>query len=115
LPSIGPMVSLMNETPKDTTSRRVTRSGGVPRQNGHAIRALREKDGQSQTALARAARIDQSTLSAIENEISSAPATTLNRIARGLCVPVAAITRGWDTEDEGVAEDEPEPAAAAAA
>ena len=106
----------MEETPKDTMSRRVTRSGRPPRQNGPAIRALREKDGQSQTALAKSARIDQSTLSAIENELSSAPATTLNRIARGLCVPVAAITRGWDTGSEPAAEDEdePEPASAAA-
>lgn len=102
------MVSLMNETPKDTTSRRVTRSGVVPRQNGHAIRALREKDGQSQTALAGVAGIDQSTLSAIENEISSAPATTLNRIARGLSVPAAAITRTWEGAREVEAEAEPD-------
>jgi transcriptional regulator with XRE-family HTH domain len=92
------MVSLMNKTPRDTTSRRVTRSGTVPRQNGPAIRALREKDGWTQKALAEAAGLRQASLSDIEREASSATAITLNKLARNLGVPVAAILRDKDDE-----------------
>lgn len=103
------MVSRMKETPKDTKSRRVTRSGAVPRQNGPAIRALREKDGWSQPELARASGISQGNLSAIETETDNAGVLTLNRIARQLRVPVAAIMR---EPDDGGAPAEPEPAVA---
>lgn len=80
------MVSLMEGTPKDTTST-------APRQNGAAIRALREKDGCTQTAFAKAVGIRQASLSQIENEAVNAGVATLNLIARALHVPVAAITR----------------------
>lgn len=93
------MVSLMEETPKDTTSGRVTRYGKPPRQHGPAIRELRKKDGWSQTRLAKAVGIHQSTLSAIESELSNAADTTLNLIARKLRVPVDAIMRDWDDEN----------------
>lgn len=107
------MVSLMEETPKDTASRRVTRHGTPPRQNGLAIRALREKDGWSQSALATAAGIRQASLSAIESEQSNATVRTLNILARQLRVPVAAIMR--DRDDEADTDDAvPEPQGAAA-
>lgn len=95
------MVSLMEETPKDTASGRVTRNGKPPRQHGPAIAALREKDGLSQTKLAKAVGIHQSTLSAIENEQSSASMPTLNLIARRLGVPVAAVMRYQDDDEAG--------------
>lgn len=101
----------MEETPQDTGGQRAARDGSRPRQNGPAIRAIREKDGWTQTGLAKAAGIRQATLSGIENETSSATVVTLNRIARKLRVPVGAIMR--DLEDE--AEDavaEPQGAAA---
>ncbi len=66
------------------------------RQNGAAIRSLREKDGWSQDALAKAAGLRQATLSVIETEYSNATVRTLNRIARQLRVPVAAIMRDYD-------------------
>lgn len=85
------MVSFMEGTPKDSKS--------PPRQNGAAIRALREKDGWTQAALAEAVGIRQATLSAIESESASAYVTTLNLIARAMRVPVAAIMR--DCDDTG--------------
>lgn len=98
----------MEETPKDTASGRVTRNGKPPRQHGPAIAALREKDGLSQTKLAKAVGIHQSTLSSIESEQSNASMPTLNLIARSLGVPVAAILRYREEED---APAEPEDAA----
>lgn len=93
------MVSLMEETPKDATSGRVTRHGKPVRQHGPALRALREKDGWSQNKFAKAVGIHQSTLSAIENEQQNASIPTLNLIARKLRVPVDAIMRNPDEED----------------
>ena len=100
----------MEETPQDTEGHRVTRGGSPPRQNGAAIRAIREKDGWTQAALARAVKIKQGTLSGIEREVDNAGIAALNRIARKLRVPVGAIMR--DRDDEA-AEAEPEGAAAA--
>lgn len=62
-------------------------------QNGTAIRCLREKDGWSVRALADRAGISQAALSYIELEDRSASPHVLNRIARALCVPEAAIRR----------------------
>lgn len=109
------MVSPMEETPRDTGVRRVTRDGSRPRQNGPAIRAIREKDCWTQTALAKAVGIRQGTLSDIETEAASATVVTLNKIARKLRVPVDAIMRDPADEDapaEPVAAAEPEVAAA---
>lgn len=103
------MVSHMGETPKDTDGHRVARDGSRPRQNGPAIRAIREKDGWTQTALAKAAGIKQATLSAIESELTNTTVATLNKLARNLRVPVAAIMRDRDEED---AKAEPEGVAA---
>jgi transcriptional regulator with XRE-family HTH domain len=99
----------MNETPKDTTSNRVVPQ---PRQNGLAIRVIREKDGWSQNQLARMVGIAQPSLSEIEGETVNAKVVTLNRIARQLHIPVGAIMRGPHPDAE--AEAEPEPAGAAA-
>lgn len=86
----------MEGTLKDTTSAGATRGSRPRRQNGAAIRALREKDGWSQTALAEKVGIRQASLSAIESESANAYITTLNLIARALRVPVAAIMRDCD-------------------
>jgi XRE family transcriptional regulator, regulator of sulfur utilization len=63
------------------------------RQNGAAIRSLREKDGWHQPEFARRVGMSQSALSNIEREKRSARPATIHRIARALRVPVAAITR----------------------
>jgi transcriptional regulator with XRE-family HTH domain len=82
----------MARTSQDTAGPPVTRT----RQNGAAIRALREKDGWTQDGLASASGINQAYLSLIESETRDAPVTTINRIARALRVPVAAIMRELD-------------------
>lgn len=63
------------------------------RHNGIAIRCLREKDGWSQTAFAATVGLTQAGLSNIEIEAKGTTISTLNRIARALSVPVAAILR----------------------
>jgi transcriptional regulator with XRE-family HTH domain len=108
------MLSSMNETPKDTKSPRVAHIAPLPRQNGLAIRVIREKDGLSQNQLARMVGIAQPSLSEIEKETVNARVVTLNRIAHQLHIPVAAIMRGRYAEAETEAEPEPEPAGAAA-
>jgi transcriptional regulator with XRE-family HTH domain len=69
---------------------------GKLRQNGAAIRSLREKDGWHQPDFAREVGMSQSALSNIEREKRSARPATIHRIARVLRVPVAAITRESD-------------------
>src|SRR5215468_12030612 len=69
---------------------------GKLRQNGAAIRSLREKDGWHQPEFARKVGMSQSALSNIEREKRSARPATIHRIARVLRVPVAAITREYD-------------------
>ena len=69
------------------------------RQNGAAIRSLREKDGWHQPAFAREVRITQAALSNIEREKRGARPATIHRIAHVLRVPVAAITREYDETD----------------
>lgn len=70
------------------------------RQNGPAIRSLREKDGVTQEDFARTVGLSQATLSNIERERRPVSMRTLNRIARALCVPTAAITRYYDGAPE---------------
>jgi transcriptional regulator with XRE-family HTH domain len=72
---------------------------GKLRQNGAAIRSLREKDGWHQPDFAREVGMSQSALSNIEREKRSARPATIHRIARVLRVPVAAITRESDGPD----------------
>jgi transcriptional regulator with XRE-family HTH domain len=71
------------------------RAGKRLRQNGAAIRSLREKDGWQQPDFARMAGMSQSALSNIEREKRSARPATIHRIARVLRVPAAAITRDF--------------------
>lgn len=80
----------MSRTPTDTSGPK--RAVKVI-QNGPAIRSLREKDGYPQTDFARKLGVFQSTLSNIERETKSTSRAMLNRIARELRVPVAAIMR----------------------
>lgn len=72
------------------------RAPGKLRQNGPAIRSLREKDGWHQPEFARKVGMSQAALSNIEREKRSARPATIHRIARALRVPVAAITRESD-------------------
>jgi transcriptional regulator with XRE-family HTH domain len=69
------------------------------RQNGAAIRSLREKDGWHQPDFAREVGVTQAALSNIEREKRGARPATIHRIARVLRVPVAAITREFDEPD----------------
>ena len=69
------------------------------RQNGAAIRSLREKDGWHQPDFARQVGMSQSALSNIEREKRGARPVTIYRIAHALRVPVAAITRGYDESE----------------
>jgi transcriptional regulator with XRE-family HTH domain len=86
-------------TPRVQISREPSRL----RQNGAAIRSLREKDGWHQPEFARKVGMSQSALSNIEREKRSARPATIHRIARALRVPVAAITREHDYDVGGSA------------
>jgi transcriptional regulator with XRE-family HTH domain len=71
---------------------------GAPRrtrQNGAAIRALRRKDGQSVPDFAEAAALGEQALRNIENGFRQGSWEALNRIAKALAVPVAAIVNDW--------------------
>lgn len=85
----------MSETQQDTAAPRRIRIRGPQRapQNGAAIRSLREKDGYTQRAFAEAVGMKAANLCLIEGENRFARVSTLNRIARQLRVPVAAIMR----------------------
>ena len=87
---------LMEGTLRDTKFSGTAPRSRPRRQNGAAIKALREKDGWSQTALAQRVGIRQASLSAIESESANAHITTLNLIARAMRVPVDAIMREED-------------------
>lgn len=62
-------------------------------QNGPAIAVIRELSGWSQNKFAKYVGIGQGTLSDIENEKETTTAPTLNRIARGLRIPLVVISR----------------------
>src|SRR5258708_36008111 len=83
---------------RELTGRRPVRL----RQNGAAIRCLREKDGWHQPEFARKVGMSQAALSNIEREKRSARPPPIHRSAHALRVPVAAITRDCD-ELEGPA------------
>jgi transcriptional regulator with XRE-family HTH domain len=86
----------MTQTVTSAAREPIRRVPGRPRQNGAAIRSLREKDGWHQPEFARKVGMSQSALSNIEREKRSARPATIQRIARVLRVPVAAITREYD-------------------
>jgi DNA-binding XRE family transcriptional regulator len=87
------------QTVMTAATRPVGQARGKLRQNGAAIRSLREKDGWHQPDFAREVGMSQSALSNIEREKRSARPATIHRIARVLRVPVAAITRESDSPD----------------
>jgi DNA-binding XRE family transcriptional regulator len=98
-------LSRMSTTQTVTVTPRLPISG-MPirlRQNGAAIRSLREKDGWHQPEFARKVGMSQSALSNIEREKRSARPATIHRIAHALRVPVAAITREHDYDVGGSA------------
>lgn len=70
-----------------------SRSRDTLEQNGAAIRALRQKDGYTAEAFALQVGVSYSHYRNIENEHRSASIEVLNRIARQLVVPLAAILR----------------------
>ena len=86
----------MTQTVSTAAGEPIRRLPGRLRQNGAAIRSLREKDGWHQPEFARKVGMSQSALSNIEREKRSARPATIHRIARALRVPVAAITREYD-------------------
>ena len=86
----------MQRTLRDTKSPGQAPRPKAKRQNGAALRALREKDGWSQTQLAKAAEMTQANYWRIEAEAANAKVETLNKIARALRVPVAAIMHPLD-------------------
>src|SRR5215470_6226091 len=96
--SLDSRLSRMSMTQTVTTAARgsIGRVPGRLRQNGAAIRSLREKDGWHQPEFARKVGMSQAALSNIEREKRSARPATIHRIAHALRVPVAAITRDYD-------------------
>jgi DNA-binding XRE family transcriptional regulator len=97
----------MTRTPEDTKSQpeSATAAGGNGtawweplqdrkiRQNGAAIRALRERSNHSQRSLSAAVNTTQGWISHIENNNKPASMRLLARIARELRVPLSAVTR----------------------
>lgn len=71
-------------------------------QHGPAIRALRIKDGLSVNGLAELVGCAQSAISNIELERKQPSEQMLNRIARALHVPVAAISREPFADDDEI-------------
>lgn len=69
-------------------------------QNGYAIRAFREKDGQSLQWLADAAQVSAPHMRNIECENRNASPQHLNLIAKALDVPVAALRRDHTARTE---------------
>ena len=86
----------MQRTLRDTESPEQAPRPKKKRQNGAALKALRQKDGLSQTALARRAGMTQANYWRIEAEAANAKVETLNLIAHELRVPVAAIMNPLD-------------------
>lgn len=74
------------------------------RQNGAAIRAIRQREGLSIAGLAHRATettsISEPHLRNIENELKNASIEHLAAIAKALDVPLAAIRRNPSAEDQ---------------
>lgn len=68
------------------------------RQNGAAIRAIRQREGLSISALANQIQVTDPHLRNIENEHKSASTAHLAAIAKVLNVPLAALRRSDDDE-----------------
>jgi len=70
-----------------------TQSRKTTRQHGPAIRALRKKDGYEVQEFANMIGVSYSHLQNIEHENKQASEEDLNKIARILGVPLAAVSR----------------------
>ena len=79
------------------------------RQNGVAIRALRQKDGQKVPDLAAVTGMTPQAIRNIENGHRQASVEACNAIARALSVPVNAILR----DPIGAEEEDPDEVSAA--
>jgi transcriptional regulator with XRE-family HTH domain len=71
-----------------------SRTASRTRQNGAAIRAIREREGLSVSELATSVGISDPHLRNLELEHKDARPETLALIARGLRCPLAAIANG---------------------
>ena len=71
---------------------------------GESVRILRELQELSQNDLAKASRIPQSTISAIENDRVQLGVERAKVLARALrCHPAVLVFPGWDIEHESAA------------
>lgn len=77
----------------------MSKSHPATRQHGPAIRALRRKDGLSVRELAAQVEVHPQALRNIELERRPTSPEVLNRIARALVVPVAAVSREELTDE----------------
>ncbi len=69
---------------------------------GREVRAFRKKLGITVSDLARATGLSLGMLSKIENGVTSASLTTLQRLSRALGVPVTALFRRFDEKRDAV-------------
>jgi transcriptional regulator with XRE-family HTH domain len=71
---------------------------------GESVKILRELQELSQNELAKASRIPQSTISAIENDRVQLGVERAKVLARALrCHPAVLVFPGWDIEHESAA------------
>ncbi len=71
---------------------------------GESVKILRELQELSQNELAKASRIPQSTISAIENDRVQLGVERAKVLARALrCHPAVIVFPGWDIERESAA------------
>ena len=71
---------------------------------GESVKILRELQELSQNELAKASRIPQSTISAIENDRVQLGVERAKVLARALrCHPAVIVFPGWDIEHESAA------------
>ena len=69
---------------------------------GREVRAFRNKLGITASDLARAAGLSLGMLSKIENGVTSASLTTLQRLSKALGVPVTALFRRFEERRDAV-------------
>ena len=71
---------------------------------GESVRIIRELQEMSQNDLAKAARIPQSTISAIENNRVNLGVERAKQLARALkCHPAVLVFPNWDIKHENAA------------
>ena len=71
---------------------------------GDSVRIVRELQGLSQNQLAKATRIPQTTISAIENNRVRLGVERAKVLARALqCHPAVLVFPGWDTSEQAAA------------